>query len=815
MDDNGEDDDYNLNNLSFNEEMEDDENEEFDCGTQLVDDDFNCNRVEITPDNNQKPKIPIMKDGTATCIRCGNVGVKDTFYGKGKQYCSGNCVRGLPPQTSRQAPLFKMSTPGGTPSSSLSLTPANAAALRKVTADLTSTTGSNSLSKSTDKVSSAAISSASKATKTKSGNKSFQKPVKVNAPLKPPPSYTAKNSQPKHMANSFDWITLLQKDPNLKAASVSSFKFAPLADTWNSLVTIGLKVEVKNNDFSVPANAKVNQEFYWIASVVKIAGYFVLLRYEGFGNDNSQDFWINIYTTQVHPVGWSASQGKVLTPPKSVEDKYTDWKGFLVKRLTGSRTLPENFYEQMKESLKSRFQVGLKLEVVDKKRISAVRVARISKIVGGRLHITYEGAEEGDSGFWCHQESSLIHPVGWAQMIGHELRSTHEYAKKSSEKAITKSYEPDEAHWGLFPPPKPLPQLSNSDHKFKEGMKLEAIDPLNLSTICVATVTKVLRHNYLMIGIDGMMAMDGSDWFCYHASSPCIFPVGFCMLNKLELTPPRGYDKEFKWFQYLKECKAVAAPVPLFKKDIPNHGFIEGMYLEAVDLMEPRLVCVATITKVVGRLIKINFIGWDESYDQWCDCESPELFPIGWCQMVQYPLEPPRDDSGDVSSYNFNESYSKSGRKRSTYKGRYKRRKKFGQGSNGSMTDDKLITSNTHIHNSSTTTSLDSSYSIPSPPSRTSSNSSVVVKPSPIAPVTEVNKMHKLPEKPSDWTVSHVAQFLRVNDCGAYYEAFSNQKIDGKKLLQLTREDILELTGMKVGPSLKIYALVQSISCSK
>ncbi|PRD24262.1 UNVERIFIED_CONTAM: mbtd1 [Trichonephila clavipes] len=76
--------------------------------------------------------------------------------------------------------------------------------------------------------------------------------------------------------------------------------------------------------------------------------------------------------------------------------------------------------------------------------------------------------------------------------------------------------------------------------KFKEGMKLEAIDPLNLSTICVATVTEVLRNNYLMIGIDGMTEADGSDCFCYHASSPCIFPVGFCESNNLNLTPPRG-----------------------------------------------------------------------------------------------------------------------------------------------------------------------------------------------------------------------------------------------------------------------------------
>lgn len=69
---------------------------------------------------------------------------------------------------------------------------------------------------------------------------------------------------------------------------------------------------------------------------------------------------------------------------------------------------------------------------------------------------------------------------------------------------------------------------------------MEAIDPLNLSTICVATIRKVLADGFLMIGIDGSEAADGSDWFCYHATSPSIFPVGFCEINMIELTPPRG-----------------------------------------------------------------------------------------------------------------------------------------------------------------------------------------------------------------------------------------------------------------------------------
>ena len=75
---------------------------------------------------------------------------------------------------------------------------------------------------------------------------------------------------------------------------------------------------------------------------------------------------------------------------------------------------------------------------------------------------------------------------------------------------------------------------------FKEGMKLEAIDPLNLSSICVATVGRVLKNNYLMIRIDGCKAEDSSDMFCYHRTSSSIFPAGFCQKNNLPLHPPYG-----------------------------------------------------------------------------------------------------------------------------------------------------------------------------------------------------------------------------------------------------------------------------------
>ena len=51
-------------------------------------------------------------------------------------------------------------------------------------------------------------------------------------------------------------------------------------------------------------------------------------------------------------------------------------------------------------------------------------------------------------------------------------------------------------------------------------------------------------------------------------------------------------------------------------KENTGHSFKPGMKLECTDLMDPRLVCVSTVSQVVGRLLKVHFDGWEEDYDQ-------------------------------------------------------------------------------------------------------------------------------------------------------------------------------------------------------
>jgi len=94
---------------------------------------------------------------------------------------------------------------------------------------------------------------------------------------------------------------------------------------------------------------------------------------------------------------------------------------------------------------------GLNLEVVDKNRISQVKVATIQKIVGKRLHVCYYNADPDDNGFWCHEDSPLIHPVGWARRVGQTIDAPEEYLERCEEGSWDKDDATDEYFHELPP----------------------------------------------------------------------------------------------------------------------------------------------------------------------------------------------------------------------------------------------------------------------------------------------------------------------------------------------------------------------------
>ena len=77
-------------------------------------------------------------------------------------------------------------------------------------------------------------------------------------------------------------------------------------------------MEVENTDTRQYAKNR-DPKFYWIGTVISLMGYKARLRYEGYGDDDSKDFWVNIGAEDVHPVGYCASNKKTLIPPRTIQ----------------------------------------------------------------------------------------------------------------------------------------------------------------------------------------------------------------------------------------------------------------------------------------------------------------------------------------------------------------------------------------------------------------------------------------------------------------------------------------------------------------
>uniref|UniRef100_A0A667XXK2 SAM domain-containing protein n=1 Tax=Myripristis murdjan TaxID=586833 RepID=A0A667XXK2_9TELE len=178
---------------------------------------------------------------------------------------------------------------------------------------------------------------------------------------------------------------------------------------------------------------------------------------------------------------------------------------------------------------------------------------------------------------------------------------------------------------------------------FKVGMKLEAHDPRNSTSVCIATVMG-LTGVRLRLRLDGS---DNSNDFWRLVDSSDIQPIGTCEKNGDMLQPPLGFRMNASsWPMFLLRTLngAEMAPAAAFKKEPPRpaqNNFKPGMKLEAVDKKNPYLICPATIGEVKGDEVFIMFDGWRGAFDYWCKYDSRDIFPVGWCSITKHSLQPP------------------------------------------------------------------------------------------------------------------------------------------------------------------------------
>ncbi|XP_068599256.1 sex comb on midleg-like protein 2 [Brachionichthys hirsutus] len=178
---------------------------------------------------------------------------------------------------------------------------------------------------------------------------------------------------------------------------------------------------------------------------------------------------------------------------------------------------------------------------------------------------------------------------------------------------------------------------------FKVGMKLEAHDPRNATSVCIATVMG-LTGVRLRLRLDGS---DNSNDFWRLVDSSDIQPIGTCEKNGDMLQPPLGFRMNASsWPMFLLRTLngAEMAPAIAFKKEPlrpSQNNFKPGMKLEAVDKKNPYLICPATIGEVKGDEVFIMFDGWRGAFDYWCKNDSRDIFPVGWCSLTKHSLQPP------------------------------------------------------------------------------------------------------------------------------------------------------------------------------
>ncbi|KAM7011532.1 scm-like with four MBT domains protein 1 [Passerculus sandwichensis] len=436
----------------------------------------------------------------------------------------------------------------------------------------------------------------------------------------------------------FNWDEYLE-DTGATAAPHGSFKHVDTS-LQNGFAP-GMKLEVA---------VKSDQNTYWVATIITTCGQLLLLRYDGYGEDRKADFWCDILTADLHPIGWCQQNKKILKVPEGIKDKIPDQEEFLQRVLKGACSAPANLLEGLHRGKNPLDLIapGSRLELQNPRDSLEAWIVTVVENVGGRLKLRYEGLEDLDKfDQWLFYLDPFLHQVGWAAQHGYSLQPPSAIRSLRSEadwqeilKKVKEEEEESSVPTDLF---KDKPVIGV--HSFSEGMKLEAVDPMAPFVISPATVLKVFNDKYFMIEIDDLRAERASSQrYVCHLNSTGIFPVQWSLKNGLHLSPPPGYPgQDFDWADYLKQCGAEAAPQSCFPLLTSDHGFKENMKLEAVNPVDPEEVCIATVTKLKDSYLWLQLEGSKKPVPECIvSVESMNIFPVGWCETNGYQLRPPR-----------------------------------------------------------------------------------------------------------------------------------------------------------------------------
>ena len=140
-------------------------------------------------------------------------------------------------------------------------------------------------------------------------------------------------------------------------------------------------------------------------------------------------------------------------------------------------------------------------------------------------------------------DSDLVHPFEYSARLGRKISPPLGFGNELSkwpkflERIINTAQEKHLfAPENCFRQPPPRP----TRNEFRQGQKLEAVDPKNPHLICPATIKEVNRDK-LLIAFDGWSS---SSMFWVTYSSRDLFPAGWCRRSGHLLQPPGNLEEK-------------------------------------------------------------------------------------------------------------------------------------------------------------------------------------------------------------------------------------------------------------------------------
>uniref|UniRef100_A0AAR2JH05 SAM domain-containing protein n=1 Tax=Pygocentrus nattereri TaxID=42514 RepID=A0AAR2JH05_PYGNA len=641
----------------------------------------------------------------------------------------------------------------------------------------------------------------------------------------------------------FNWDEYLE-ELGATAAPHTSFKHVELS--LQSSFQPGMKLEVAN---------KTCPDTYWVATIITTCGQLLLLRFCGYGDDRKADFWCDVMTAELHPVGWCTQNNKRLQPPEAIKEKHSDWTEFLIKELTGSRTAPTNLLEG---PLRGKNTVdlivsGCVLEIRDACEPCVYWAARVQRNVGGRLCLSYIGLDDPAHFIWifyldtrlrplgwakenqfpmepptgemddmtaeatprsvvCHADSPAILPVQWCLKNGVGLEKPRGFQSQDFDWADYLKYSGTEAA------PEACFLNASVSRGFCKDTWLEAVNPLQPAEFCVARITQV-KGQLLWLRFEGL-SKPLADCIV-DVESMDIFPVGWCEANSYPLTAIR---------------KAVCSVNGKYccSQIFINHRCFSGPYLNKGRIAElPQTVgpgkCTLVLKEVLTMLINsaykparvlrelqlVEDPKWNcleetlkAKYKGKSYRSSVRIVRLAeqvsdFCRTVCVRLQCcPNLFGPTLVSDNCPENCSIYTKTKYTYY--YGKRRKVGRPSLAESTQDGDTAKSSRRRKKRKTIFVQKK--------RRSSVVGYNNTESPQPDHTEEEEARLVLERnPLEWSVSDVVDFIMSTDCASLAKIFQEQDIDGQALLLLTLPTVQECMDLKLGPAIKLCHQIERV----